>query len=162
MVKPRTTFTQDYVLKRIDARTGSIEMRIAALQPELAKVDAAVAVKAGKWAEKIVKHAEAAKEAGLEIVKQGTLPTKEQIARTNSLASLLHPTYEDWSDREARQTIEQEIKQLRREAGLLIHARAYLVESPVEEYSITALQKLGLLDAIKFNLTRVQDRGDSQ
>jgi hypothetical protein len=159
--KPRTTFTQDYVLKRIDARTGSIEMRIAALLPEIEKVTSAVAGKARRWAGKVAVELEAAKQVALDVAKQETLPTQDQLGQIRGVRGEITQSYEDWDDRNRRQEVENEITQLRREANLLIHARAYLVESPVEEYSITALQKLGLLDAIKFNLTRVQDRGDS-
>lgn len=164
MTAPKNTMTKSYIQQRITARKASLVSKIAAAQKlvdawwdniddslqllldERVKYanDLARSVKQGH--EKFDKAKNVRERyAALQSMKQGgwtTLPSIPSGSNTyyaNDLAKAI-----------------AELESAQRELALLEHAEAYLSESPMEDYSITALTKLGLIEAVKFSLVDTQ------
>lgn len=148
--KPKTTFDKGYILQRIDARLASIKSQLEKHRPILDEIVQKQRVLDREWAEKSVPRLERQLKSLKRYAKgEGT---KEDAERVSNLGHGYSRSYLSYEDRERKNVSEEAVRKLTREEGLLIHARAYLVEAPVEEYSLTALSRLGLIDAVKFSL----------
>lgn len=148
--KPVTTFNKQYVKDRIAARRASLESKIRSANGQEAQFWQAEKQAAEAWLVD-VRNKMAAVEAWAannEFKDSDTIRQLEvlveQIPRRGRV---------DYNIRNAHEDLTREVRRAKSELTQLDHASAYFDESPVEEYSITALQKLGLLDVVKFVVT---------
>jgi hypothetical protein len=160
-----TSFPKSYILERIDARLASQRSRI----PDLEKVvqdeaDRARSVEAA-WVGGLPMTLRAAATA----IGRLKLDTPEAIRKaTEQTVDILRQLeltdpgrrsipFSDKGEKRREQLRKVEnaktaLHIIRDEETSLEHARAYLVDTPVDEFSWTALKALGLLDAVKFDL----------
>lgn len=165
--KSQTSFTKDYIEKRIESRVASLESRVAKMQEEGLALTARQAEGDGKYLDDLhadlMGMANRVHKARLDIKGK---PDVEVVDIVNKVAGRMNPTTTrdglSHVDRSRLQELFREREQAEREIAMIQHALAYLKESPVDLYSITALKQLGLLDAVKFTLELPAERKKSR
>lgn len=157
-------FTKDYVLLRIEARKAALELKIAEAEKVVETADKVQMQNIVAWRNQQMALLNEATKAGTAAdktigatpseVQQNTLPFRDALGRISqhgmpyltqandsrygsAPASLAKSNADEWG----------------KELVLLIHAEEYFKESPVTEYSIAGLKQLGLLNAVKFDIT---------
>lgn len=174
--KPKTTMTGTYVIQRIEARMASLRSKIDEANTRLnnyardqsSAVDSAFSKNLDILTVAYAESQEINRQYDDEndMQKRRVLAQKMYRLADGMVALPTTPTphnyFVNWNGRptvpgtlNAEQQIAQDqydIVQWQGELLTLDHTLAYLRESPVEEYSITSLQKLGLMDAVKFSI----------
>lgn len=155
--KPQTAFTKDYIEKRIEARIASLESRVAKMQEEGLALTAKQAAGDAQYLKdlhaSLVASTTRVKDAQAEIKGKPAVEVVNIVNRVEQAKSLdARRAGLTNQERESLKQIMQERQRAESEVAMIQHALAYLKDSPVTEFSITALSKLGLLDAVKFSL----------
>lgn len=173
-----TTLTKQYVLDRMDARIVSLKSKIVEAEKKISQYDErdvrANLVAARKDIARLVRLVNEELNDFTEEHVKGTIPLetlyehvfslRNQIVGTannrsvdgGGVRSLLLPTSRTPGRAHNAptevNTALQTVRDAPREIANLEHARAYLVESPADTFSISSLKQLGLLDVIRFSL----------
>lgn len=162
--KPRTTFSRDYVVQRIEARVASLGSKVATTRTALEELTVRQSKGDLAWAMALPQQLHAAEVAIMK--KTAKLPefSPERVVEVcNEVQKILHllgsadrPVL-NYTDRDRMQQVMHDINHHEQEVALLEHTLAYLRESPVTEFTVTSLQKLGLLEAVRFSLDLPDD-----
>jgi multidrug resistance efflux pump len=166
--KPKTTFDREYIVARIEARINSLKREIevaSAATKTLLKKQAqgdeeflrTLHRELDKMNDEVVRFLEGVRKADPQEVveKASAMMPRLNNLYYNSRKGLSH------DERQELATLNAAQSGYEREINLLHHGYAYLKESPVEEYTVTSLSRLGLLDIVKFVLTtEAADRRD--
>ena len=167
------TFTKTYILERIEARKASLKRQIDASSKILNEFNEGQKTKIGEWLTEtdawIVQVKDAMKAADRAFTLSST--PLEAAKSTTALAKLImggryntppqiaqqrgNPYFGNGPIDTATKTLEAAEKEL----DALEHTHIYLTATPVEEFSLTGIKQLGLLDAIKFNLADAKAAG---
>jgi len=167
------TFTKTYILERIEARKASLKRQIDASSKILDEFNEGQKTKIGEWLTEtdawIVQVKDEMKKADRAFVLSST--PLEAAKATTALAKLIingrYNTPPQVAVRREGQyfnnsPIDAAAKTLaaaEKELDALEHTHIYLTATPVEEFSLTGIKQLGLLDAIKFNLADAKAAG---
>ncbi|WP_284761542.1 hypothetical protein [Curtobacterium sp. MEB011] len=163
-----SNYPKSYVLERIGARRVSLQAKQRA---ETATIAAAEKVITDEYAETLPELTNRIKEL-LAFANKSKLTgemSKDQqvIARIRDESLKIgNPPYrmrhnERPGDMAARDRVAalSRLKDINRELDALEHTEAYLRGTPVDEFSLTSLKRLGLIEAIKFNLDDAMKSG---
>lgn len=172
---PRTTYPKSYILERIDARLNTIK-RLHAEHTALIEKYRVEHHKALNeycdemqvWTNRLANvtlpdlvkkaHQRAATKNSLSLEEMEALAgwfekaTEDVPKRPNDFRRTGAYHYRASDKEKAIYRANSDRKLLDKEEDDLQHARAHLVGTPVEEFSLTGLRQLGLLEVIKFNL----------
>lgn len=162
------TFPKSYLLERIDARIASLDRQDAVDAPAVALNRAAADSGALGWLRGLPDVLNSiARDAKKRLATLDSFTPGDHGSQIREAAKAIETRLGQverdpyprpgWgtqaaSDREAANNAERRIGERRRERDALTHTRAYLTDTPIEEFSTTMLGRLGLLDAVKFNL----------
>jgi hypothetical protein len=153
--KPRTTFSQDYIVARIEARVASLRGRVKEAGKTIEKLREREVEKRREYLMQMCTEADTwasrLDELNSETEPSELLELSEQFSAWASKAR--EKPGLDYHSRIQLEELVRENDRFESELDLLEHAYAYLKESTIEEYSITSLRSLGLLDIVKFALT---------
>ncbi|WIA96450.1 hypothetical protein [Curtobacterium sp. MCBA15_004] len=163
-----SNYPKSYVLDRIGARRVSLQ---AKQKIETATIAAAEKVITDDYAETLPELTNRIKDLLAFANKSkltGEMPKDQQvIARIREEAQKIgNPPYRmrhnerpaDVAQRD-RTAAKSRLADITRELDALEHTEAYLRGTPVDEFSLTSLKRLGLLEAIKFNLDDAMKAG---
>ncbi len=158
---------KQYVIDRIKAREGRLDILLVQDQELLDSMKAAQIADLDAIREANVKtildFAEKVKEMDKDYDKAVTYDEKYKILNSMERSPSLRfsPSSYIQSDRErklngGRRTmadVQKDIRDQRQEQADLVHARLYLEEMPVSEFSMATMKNLGLISVLKFSLT---------
>lgn len=175
-----TTYPKKYILERIAARKGSLERKLkeaGAFFDELERgSEEAIDNNASEILERIYHVEKLAKKVrnvvGSSDRKELMRLYRDMMSSANTLASSkggdeFELVFErdqiargiGYNDPRREKAFEAK-KTLERVPGEIAgieHVEAYLTETPVDEFTLTALKQLGLLEVIRFDLTSTQE-----
>lgn len=166
-----SNYPKTYVLERIGARRVSLQ---AKQKTENETIAAAENTITDYYAEELPELTNRVKELLHFATKSkltGEMAKDQQvIARIRDEAQKIgNPPYrmrhnERPSDTAARDRVAalNRLKDITHELDALEHTEAYLRGTPVDEFSLTSLKRLGLIEAIKFNLDDAMKGGASK
>ena len=157
-------FTKDYVLLRIEARKAALALKIAESEAVVAKADVIAMSNIENWREEQMVLLDAAIDAGAKAralggseprdVQQNTLKFRDALGKISQHGMpFLTQSNDSRYGSTPASLAKANADEWRKELVLLIHAEEYFKESPVTEYSIAGLKQLGLLNAVKFDIT---------
>lgn len=166
---PTNAFPKSYIIERIAARKASLQSKVDAgtkaaadweiiARPKLLESLQAAAESAKKTADLAAKRAKEAKTADwdAEQIRIFIGQSEERRSTRDTFPTIQGGS--TWGFREYETKLAEHRKLFeagnaaQRELDKLEHAEAYFVETPVDEFTITGLKQLGLLDAVKFDL----------
>jgi hypothetical protein len=168
-----TTFSKAYVIERIEARQATLDLKIAEAKTHVAEVTALYDSKVEEVFRANLDAISVGLDKGKKLAKKFDSATdpveRREIADSLRKAIQLteipsakgyvqrhHPgEYAGMTERDRVAAEISDSAEWRRESIALTHVLAYLREVPLEEFTLTALGKLGLVDAIKFTLPKV-------
>jgi hypothetical protein len=155
MTTKPNTFPKAYVKARIEARKASLESQIKA----------ANLVLEAWWKSRVLEmdaviEARAIQMAGLNqnwtkvqaLYAKANTPKQKYQALTGQKGYFYFTSIPNQSNDDAADRASVTVERCERELALLTHTLAYFEEAPVEEYTITGLKQLGLLEAVKFSM----------
>lgn len=153
------TFDKGYVVQRIEARMASLASRVEQRQGIIDEIEKTLDM---SWVDNLDRETKLITLP--EVTRQAAQKAKtfdEKIAVISEfngkIAALGSKKGLDYQTGNLRSDALQEKRRFQAEIYTLEHALAYLKESPIDEYSVTSLQRLGLLEAVKFALTPEQE-----
>lgn len=157
-------FTKDYVLLRIEARKAALDLKIAEAEAVIEKADIIQMANIENWrAGQITLLGQALAIADVAITKGGdtprevqtnTLPFRDALGKISQHGMpFLTQSNDSRYGSTPASLAKANADEWHKELVLLIHAEEYFKESPVTEYSIAGLRQLGLLNAVKFDIT---------
>jgi hypothetical protein len=158
---PNTAYPKTYVLDRIGARRVSLQAKQTSEEAAIAAAEKTIT---DEYAEKLPELTGRIKELLAFATKSkltGDMAKDQQIiARIRDEAGKIGSTPyrlrhdERPADTAARDRVaaRSRLADITRELDALEHTEAYLRGTPVDEFSLTSLKRLGLIEAIKFNL----------
>jgi len=166
MPQPQNTMTKQYILDRIAARKASLTSTITTnqkivddwwyqadasivktLEARINKLETYVVM--GKAAVKGVEKAKTVREKWKAVSE---FQISQYGAGWPDLIGLPQADRASYSGTDPVNIAMHKLESAKKELSLLEHAEAYLKESPMNDYSITALSKLGLIEAVKFSV----------
>lgn len=162
-------FPKSYIIERIAARKASLQSKVDAgakaasdwdefaREKLILQLDQMVE-KAAKTLDKAKESAKASRDLHSDdlyhaVQQAGTTPSISPFPSVNMGGVYGYRDYEQKYN--AMRKLRDEGNAAERELDKLEHAEAYFVETPVDEFTITGLKQLGLLDAVKFDLGAV-------
>lgn len=162
-----TTYPKSYVVERVEARAASIQAKLRANEARDIELSEDIDNALQGWTKQfdadlfaarsvVVINLEDARRAQ-ELAKQagGRLPGEEPVSVWEE-----NPNREQQLTRRKRQAVdrERETRALQAELDAIDHVKAYLQGTPVDEFTLTQLKTLGLLEFVKFDLTRAKEQ----
>jgi hypothetical protein len=164
-------FPKSYVLDRIEARKGSLTIKIDADERRLADWKQRQEAALDSAFEQNKAHVEQAasrlRKAEKAYAKADGYDAKRQVL-TDHFKSW-SPTYtvgiddrlSRYDDENSPGKVAKRLKEYRTEYSDIEHARLHLQEMPVDEFTMATLRSLGLLSVLKFDLAsaREQEKG---
>jgi hypothetical protein len=150
-----TTITKKYVQDRIAARIATLDRVIEKGTEAEAELTKLRVTPLRDWVATTKERVQMLSE--LLDINVNKIKDAEMLRYVQGVNNYIPSAYSRWGQTysgEARRL--EEVIQAGTEAGVekikLQHAEAYLQEMPADEFSITALKTLGLMEAIKFRL----------
>lgn len=163
-------FPKSYVIERIDARKGRLSLAKSKTQAELDALQESLLGALDSIFNKNVTAVEAAwdraKAARKEYSVATTFAEKYKIANEmrninmeSTYAIRHHERPTSIKKSASIDELKRALNEIERETESLDHARIYLEDLPVDEFTLASLRSLGLLSILKFDLA---DRADTK
>ena len=150
-------FTRDFIVKRIEIRVAEIKEEVEAAALAIQRLHKKQAQGDRKWLATMHGKLVAL---GLGVEAAGPLADNELIEATNEFESRLRNLYHQptrdslsYDEKNQLRQLVAENHKLSVELDGLEQALIYLIDHPVEDWSINALQKIGIMQVVKFRLT---------
>lgn len=145
-----TNYPKSYILERIAARRASIESKHTTDTAIVAREQAGVLEKQQTYLDEIKAKARDAIQTILDLEVGDDV--QRNYRALNSVSSIYFSNRGVPTLSQAGAQASARLDKYAHELDALDHTEAYLKGTPVEEFSLTSLQRLGLMEAIKFNL----------
>lgn len=145
-----TNYPKSYILERIAARRASIESKRTTDTAIVAREQGGVREKQQAYLEEIQAKAQERIDAVLHTELGDDVDRNYRVL--SNIGNIYLSTRGIPSLGQQGTQASARLQQYARELDALDHTEAYLKGTPVEEFSLTSLKRLGLMEAIKFNL----------